>query len=173
MRVSRFSIRERHRYVPNTATSGCSARMYSARWLPANPVIPVMRTRIPANISKGRAVGRLPGPLSAQSAAGAGCAGPRSSDLLEYDLTGGEIPCGGVSVAEDQAYPPRSRRGRFSRHENEHNRQAGASADPGQCDRPRVVINDRRRNLRRMEILAVAAVVGVDASVFVTIAPRV
>src|SRR5437870_4480780 len=61
MRVSRFSIRERHRYVPKTATPGCSERMYSARWLPANPVIPVMRTRIARQISKDRAFGRLPG----------------------------------------------------------------------------------------------------------------
>src|SRR2546425_6159860 len=35
--------------------------MYSARWLPANPVIPVMRTRIARQISKDRAFGRLPG----------------------------------------------------------------------------------------------------------------
>src|SRR5947209_138141 len=41
------------------ATSGCSARMYSARWLPANPVIPVMRTRIGRQISKDRAFARL------------------------------------------------------------------------------------------------------------------
>src|SRR5437868_2021429 len=44
--VSRFSIRDRHRYVPKTATSGWLARMYSARWLPAKPVMPVMSTRI-------------------------------------------------------------------------------------------------------------------------------
>src|SRR3989442_606602 len=35
--------------------------MYSARWLPANPVIPVIRTRIARQISKDRAFGRLPG----------------------------------------------------------------------------------------------------------------
>src|SRR2546422_6883582 len=35
--------------------------MYSARWLPANPVIPVMRTRIARQISKRRADAWLPG----------------------------------------------------------------------------------------------------------------
>src|SRR4030042_3916701 len=41
-----FSIRLRQRTIPKTSTPGCRARMYSARWLPAKPGIPVIRTLI-------------------------------------------------------------------------------------------------------------------------------
>ena len=41
-----FSIRLRHLLVPKTSTSGTSDSRYSTRWEPANPVIPVISTRI-------------------------------------------------------------------------------------------------------------------------------
>src|SRR5205085_7092407 len=65
--ASMFSRGLRHRMVPTTSTSPRS-RQYSARWLPAIPVIPVIRTRMPPfqhrawpNLGTGRDVsGHLP-----------------------------------------------------------------------------------------------------------------
>src|SRR5438128_5735717 len=41
--------------------------MYSARWLPAKPVIPVISTRIARKPSKRRAAGRLPGQAASRA----------------------------------------------------------------------------------------------------------
>src|SRR2546428_1595299 len=75
--------------------------MYSARWLPANPVIPVMRTRIARQISKDRAFGRLPGHRSR-----AAFARSQSDAATErrIDVTG--LLCGRWAFGTRVAPPP-------------------------------------------------------------------